>query len=537
VEHNTVTGDDRGGSAVSTSQVFYTGDSFTGRFALADLSGGTSVGRQYDAIIGNVRDGTVYTFASSGTPIGMAGGSANQLIEIDGMTGALTTRITALSMPIPIGTSNVGYFAGYDRLVVLTSGRAYQVLLPSGTVQDLGAMAVPPHSGCESYGFWGTAEFFGGQVYIDYVSSRSTISRTQVPSGPTTTLATFTDLSDMCSFTFSTRNNRWYWHHEGVSQFGGSDESVGFCNATFDQPGSTFRVTSLGTTGCIQSGDVQAVVSDDRGGIAVSSTNLFYQGDSNTTASMSAADMSGLVNTMQSNDGLISDLATETVYVLLNAMGAQPAPFGGTPFTITQLGALNGTNAALTPVRIVLSRPITIGSDVGLYAGYGFIVIHTGSGAGITPEWFRVDIPSGTVTSLGTQRAAPGHQQCETYAHWGIAENFSGDVHVLYMSNSGFPGSPGMGIARYRIRDGMAAMFQTLPSIGDVCMITFSPTRNRWYLHYEGAPSFLTPPTGGEFNAVCPATFDQPSLAHGPRRGRPCSRAPRLPAPSPTETG
>jgi hypothetical protein len=40
----------------------------------------------------------------------------------------------------------------------------------------------------------------------------------------------------MCSFTVSPLRNRWYWHHEGVSQFrtgAGSDEGLGYCDATF----------------------------------------------------------------------------------------------------------------------------------------------------------------------------------------------------------------------------------------------------------------------------------------------------------------
>ena len=44
IEHNGVTGDDRGGIAVSSTHVFYSGDSATGRFNLADLSGGASAG-------------------------------------------------------------------------------------------------------------------------------------------------------------------------------------------------------------------------------------------------------------------------------------------------------------------------------------------------------------------------------------------------------------------------------------------------------------------------------------------------------------
>src|SRR5688572_4783073 len=62
VEHDVVTGDDRGGIAVSTSRVFYTGDAATARFALADLTGGASVGTRYDSLAGNINTGDVYVF-------------------------------------------------------------------------------------------------------------------------------------------------------------------------------------------------------------------------------------------------------------------------------------------------------------------------------------------------------------------------------------------------------------------------------------------------------------------------------------------
>jgi hypothetical protein len=45
IEHNFVTGDDRGGIALSASQVFYTGDNSTGRFSSTDLNA-TEIRRQ-----------------------------------------------------------------------------------------------------------------------------------------------------------------------------------------------------------------------------------------------------------------------------------------------------------------------------------------------------------------------------------------------------------------------------------------------------------------------------------------------------------
>ena len=55
IEHNGVTGDDRGGIAVSSTHVFYSGDSATGRFNLADLSGGASIGTIRDSLASDLR--------------------------------------------------------------------------------------------------------------------------------------------------------------------------------------------------------------------------------------------------------------------------------------------------------------------------------------------------------------------------------------------------------------------------------------------------------------------------------------------------
>jgi hypothetical protein len=58
VDHDFITGDDRGGIALSTTNVFYTGDIGTGRFSAADLSGGT-LPQTYDALVSNLRTETV----------------------------------------------------------------------------------------------------------------------------------------------------------------------------------------------------------------------------------------------------------------------------------------------------------------------------------------------------------------------------------------------------------------------------------------------------------------------------------------------
>ncbi len=238
VEHNMSTGDDRGGIAASSTSVFYSGDQSTARFDSALAGPGRPLGVTYDGLTGNLHTGQVYALSQDGAAITSRLTNrtrVTELIELDGQTGLPTGAIVRLSAAVTLGgtAAMVGIFAGYDRVVMLANGRALQIALPSGTVTDLGAMASPRHSSCESWAFWGTAENFGGSIYVDFVESPQVIARVRVPDGSVTALARFSSLSDMCSFTVTPSSGRWYFHHEGQSQFRSGDETLGFCSATF----------------------------------------------------------------------------------------------------------------------------------------------------------------------------------------------------------------------------------------------------------------------------------------------------------------
>lgn len=234
VDHNGVTSDDRGGIAVSTSQVFVTGDGGTGRFALSNLSGGTNIGATLDALTSNLRTQTVYSLGvNATTPMGTGGGTVTHLLEINGATGALTGTAIALSSPVVVG-SNTGIFAGYDRAVLHpNNGNVFEIAIPTGIVTNLGAMTTPTHSFTESWAYWGVTENFGGADYITYVQDPTIIARKRISDGAVSTLATFSNLGETASFTISLSNNRWYFHHEDSSQFGGTAETVGYADATW----------------------------------------------------------------------------------------------------------------------------------------------------------------------------------------------------------------------------------------------------------------------------------------------------------------
>lgn len=249
IDHETASGDDRGGVAVTASTFFVTGDTSTARIDAATLGGITAVGAVHDGMISNIDTEDVYVLlTASGTEVSNSSPSQmiTQLGQLDPTTGALTSARIPLTTPIMV-SYGTGIMSGYGEglLGVPATGgiQWWQIELPAGTVTMLGTTQSPTHRTCENWAWWGIAERWAGAHYAAYVESYTQISRLSIPdTGMTsvtpTAIATFTDLGDMCSITFSTSRNRWYFHHEYESQFGGDTlgETAGYCPGTYDRP-------------------------------------------------------------------------------------------------------------------------------------------------------------------------------------------------------------------------------------------------------------------------------------------------------------
>ncbi|MFN7561287.1 MAG: choice-of-anchor D domain-containing protein [Prosthecobacter sp.] len=191
-----------------------------------------------NGLCSDLGSGTVYVLAHNGVEISVGGTTVSQLIQLDPLTGGLTGTIVELSMPIITGASGSnGVFSGNGRVVIHNGSRVYDILLPSGEVTDLGLMSMPPWMASENWAIWGVAEQFGGNLYLAYrAAAGHTIVRRRVPDGLEQTIATFTNLSDLASWTVAPALGRWYFHHENGSQFGGIGEVLGYATATFDGP-------------------------------------------------------------------------------------------------------------------------------------------------------------------------------------------------------------------------------------------------------------------------------------------------------------
>ncbi len=374
VEANAVTGDDRGGIAVSGTTVFLTGDASTARFNRNTLGNGVALGVVRDALCSNLRNERVYTLANGATPIPSGGGTITTLIQLDGDNGTLTGNTITLSAPITVtgANSSVGIFSGWDRVVIHDGSHVFNIDLTTGTVTDLGALVTPQRLSSESWAYWGVAEYIGGQVHIAYVRDGQSIARTRVSDGQQSVIATFANLNDMASFTVSPAAGRWYFHHEGTSVFRSGDETLGYADATFTTPPSPVLISVNPVSLTVLPGESASFTVGAAGSLPISyqwlKNGVPIPGANSATytiASASATDAAtyscGATNSF---GGAVSAGATLTV-VALDADTFKILSLSGTGATIAQAQFASGDDRAgivVTPQRVFLRGDEFVGS-------------------------------------------------------------------------------------------------------------------------------------------------------------------------------
>ncbi|MEQ2008635.1 MAG: Ig-like domain-containing protein, partial [Limisphaerales bacterium] len=598
-EVNSLTGDDRGGIAASGSRVFLTGDASTARLNRADLSSGAPLGAVRDGLVSDLKTETVYLLANGTTPLApynVAGTfTVNSLVRLDGLTGQPDGTVISLSAPITVpgnDSSTVGIFAGWGRAVIHNGTRVYEISLPSGAVIDLGALPVPQRTASESWAYWGVAETIGGLNHLAYVRNSTTIARTRVSDGTVTTVASFSNLGDMASFTVVPSLNRWYFHHESGSQFGSFAEALGFADATLTTPANppvissqpqsvmviatepaAFSVSANGTqplayqwrragvdiidatnstysiasTVVADAGSYSVVITnvhgsvtsdaavltleavtadlfkiaslrtnnflivdplnaagDDRGGLVASDSHVFLRGDdsvgsfniTNLGSAVRLGTNDGALTVFFKYDSLISDLRSQKVYVLGNG-STVITETGGTATTLIEI---HGSNGVPVGSPITLSSSIALGAgglytaNVGLFSGWGRLVIHNGTAV------YSIDPASGTVTSLGAM-ARPTRAVSESWAYWGVAEYWGGSVRLVYARDA-------QSIVRASVPGGATEAVGSFANLNDLASFTVVPGMNRWYFHNETVNQFSTYNNyGGEVLGYADASF------------------------------
>ncbi len=257
VDHDILSGDDRGGIAITPDYVYVVGDNNTVRADAADLSNMVSLPVR-DGIFSDLGTGDLYSLwniDADDSPNGNNG--AISITAIRGMDENLEfTDLSPLSMEIPSDYGSVVLAGnGFVGIISAADNHAYVIDLDDYSVLDLGAVTGLQNYGSENWADWGVLEYDG----LDFSALYTTYSNYQIVRHNLTTnviedVSAFpSDLSDMATFTISPWNNRWYFHYEGSSTvFGGNSETMGYANA-----GSTSELIENGELGCYS----EAVVS------------------------------------------------------------------------------------------------------------------------------------------------------------------------------------------------------------------------------------------------------------------------------------
>ena len=242
VDHNSLTGDDRGGIAVTDQHVFFNGDSYCARYDVNNLTNGTSLPRR-DGLFSDLSTGVLYTLSNSsnGLPVGssITSYTVDEIVVMD--TNLALQNSIALSQSFNMGgayggTSQAGIYAGYGYVIIYTGTQGnnwYKIDLPTGNVTLLNTFSFTTKYANENWSHWGFATYENGAFYANYrEASSQNISKINLTTQVSSIIQTFSNLSDMATITYSPWLDRMYYHHESSSQFGSGSEMGGYIGGT-----------------------------------------------------------------------------------------------------------------------------------------------------------------------------------------------------------------------------------------------------------------------------------------------------------------
>ncbi len=226
--------------------------------------------------------------------------------------------------------------------------------------------------------------------------------------------------------------------------------------------------------------DENNIAGDDRGGMAITHTHVYLNGDNNCVRyDLDLNPASGVP--LPIRDGMFSDLRSAKIWTLWNNALASDPQGGPSQFTVDAIRGLD-SNLAFTNEIIQLSQSIDMGTynqQNGIFAGYGYLGLYSGD----TQHWYVVDLDNGFVTDLGYLNS-PQFYGSENWSDWGILEaTCDGTFSVVYRDYNDAD------IHRRVLPNGPVTSVGSFGDLSDMASLIFCPWNNRWYWHYEGSTS------------------------------------------------
>ncbi len=223
--------------------------------------------------------------------------------------------------------------------------------------------------------------------------------------------------------------------------------------------------------------DVDNIAGDDRGGIAISHTHVYLNGDdSGIRFDLDLNPASAVAVPIR--DGMVSDLGTGKIWTLWDTITSSDPFDAPSQFTVNTLRGLD-SNLALTNEMLTLSMSINMGGDNGIFAGVGYIGLYSSN----TEHWYVIDMDNGFVTDLGFNSSVNFYGS-ENWSDWGVLESdCNGNFSAIYHGNSNSTDD----IEILALPDGAVDTLAIFGDLGDMASLIFHPDSARWYYHYEGS--------------------------------------------------
>jgi hypothetical protein len=232
VDHEAISGDDRGGIAVTENYVYIVGDDATARFDL-DLQNGSDLPKR-DGIFTDLAQLKLYTLYNTNAPHtpnddNLNGFTMNALRSLNEDL-SYGNEIILLSQPVTVGVQDQGVMlAGYNELIVGTAYGNYDfyhISILNGLVTPMGQHNLDVQ-GSENWADWGMSGFDGTNRHAYFRDGNGFIVDYNFSVDTTITILPISDFSDMASFIAHPMNNRFYGHYEGgTTTFGGDSETL-----------------------------------------------------------------------------------------------------------------------------------------------------------------------------------------------------------------------------------------------------------------------------------------------------------------------
>lgn len=245
-DHFNWAGEDRGGIAITQNYIYYVGDNNTVRYNMPNLTNPVSLAKRDGLLCDFSGTGKVFTLWNSTNSTEPSGTNCSFIVNsIRELNPDLSysSNIIPLSKSFTMGSgTDARIFSGFGFVILYTGGGIpantfYKVDLQSGETSVIAEGSFSSY-GSESWASHGIAEFSDSKYSVVYRSSTdNSINRYTFGLGETV-VQNFQNLSDMESIIYSPWNNRWYFHFENQSQFGGTNESIGYADGTHYISGS-----------------------------------------------------------------------------------------------------------------------------------------------------------------------------------------------------------------------------------------------------------------------------------------------------------